>query len=119
VLPDAAGSLLAPREDTAIVDAECNITRIEYVEVSFTATHSYSGDLRVRLISPRGYVSELAAGRICDGVGDACGRYDGWTFGSVRHLGEPAAGGWRLEVADTQADDIGTWNAWSIRFWGR
>ncbi len=118
-LPDAAGSLLAPREDTAIVGAECTITRIEYVEVAFTATHTYSGDLRVRLISPRGYVSELAGGRICDGFGDACGRYDDWRFGSVRHLGEPAAGGWRLEVTDTQADDLGTWNAWSIRIWGR
>jgi subtilisin-like proprotein convertase family protein len=118
-LPDAAGSRLTPREDSVIVGADCAITRIEYIEVTFTASHTYSGDLRVQLISPRAYVSELANERLCQGDGDACGAYVGWRFGSVRHLGEPSTGTWRLQVTDAQAEDSGTWNSWSIRFWGR
>lgn len=118
-LPDASGSLVSPREDTIAVGAECAITRIEYVEVEFTATHTYSGDLRIELVSPNGLGSELARERICDGGGDACGAYDGWTFGSVRHLDEPAGGSWRLRVTDAQAADIGTWRDWSLRIWGR
>lgn len=118
-LPDASGSLVSPREDTIAVGADCAVTRIEYVEVEFTATHTYSGDLRIELISPNGLASELAHERICDGGGDACGAYDGWTFGSVRHLDEPAGGSWRLRVTDAQAADIGTWRGWSLTIRGR
>jgi proprotein convertase subtilisin/kexin type 2 len=115
-LPDASGGSVAVRSDSVAVGADCAITRIEYVEIAFTASHAYAGDLRVRLVSPNGLVSELASERVCDG---ACGSFDDWRFGSVRHLGEPAAGTWTLQVSDAQAEDTGTWQAWGLRFWGR
>jgi subtilisin-like proprotein convertase family protein len=118
-LPDANGTTLSPREDAIAVDAGCAITRIEYVQVEFTASHAYSGDLRIRLISPNALTSELADERVCDGEGDACGSYDGWRFGSVRHLNEPAAGTWRLQVTDAQPADIGVWQRWRLTIWGR
>ena len=115
-LPDASGASITTRSDSIGVGADCAIGRIEYVEVTFTASHAYAGDLRIRLVSPNGLVSELAGERICQG---ACGSFDGWRFGSVRHLGEPAGGIWTLQVADAQAQDAGTWQAWGLRFWGR
>ena len=118
-LPDAVGATLSPREDAIAVGTDCAITRIEYLEVEFTATHTYSGDLRIRLISPNGLVSEMAKERVCSGDGDACGRYDGWRFGSVRHLDEPPGGVWRLQVTDAHPGDIGVWDRWRLTIWGR
>jgi proprotein convertase subtilisin/kexin type 2 len=118
-LPDASGARVTPREDTIAVPAGCPISRIEYVEVSFTADHAYSGDLRIELTSPTGSTSELAVERLCDGSGDACGSYRNWQFGVTRHLDEPAVGEWRLRVTDAQQDDTGRWNNWSLRIWGR
>ncbi len=115
-LPDALGSSITVREDAIAVGADCTITKIEYVEVAVTASHAYAGDLRIRLVSPNGLISELANERICDA---ACGSYDDWRFGSARHLGEPAAGNWTLRVSDAQPNDTGTWQAWGLRIWGR
>ena len=123
-LPDASTTgLTSPREDAIAVGSECPIRNIEYVEVRFSATHTYSGDLRIELISPNAQVSELAVARTCDDGGDpladACGSYDNWQFGTVRHLEEAAGGEWRLRVTDGQSNDTGTWQAWSLRIWGR
>ncbi len=118
-LPDATGTTLSPREDEIAIDGGCAITHIEYLEVEFTAAHAYSGDLRIRLVSPNALVSELAVERVCEGDGDACGSYQGWRFGSVRHLNEPAAGTWRLQVTDAQPGDTGVWQRWRLTIWGR
>jgi len=123
------------REDTLSV-TDCGISKIEFVEIGFSATHPYSGDLRVDLISPLNQVSRLADGRLCDpdgdGTADNCGDYDNWRFGSVRHLDEPVPGDWRLQVTDLLCDDpnladqalctseaSGQWSGWTLRFWGR
>jgi kexin len=104
-------------EDSVTIDAAgCGITRIEHVEVTFTASHAYIGDLRIRLVSPNGLVSRLADARRCL---SGCGSYDRWRFSSVRHLDEAAAGTWRLQVTDLQANDTGSFQAWELRIWGR
>ncbi len=112
----------AVRED-ALAIADCPITRIEFVEVGFSASHVFSGDLRIELQSPNGLVSRLADARLCDvnedGAADSCGRYTNWQFGSVRHLDEPAAGTWRLRVSDRIPRDTGNWTGWNLTFWGR
>ncbi len=118
-LPDAtAAGALSPRTDTVAVNGvACPINNIEFVEVQFTATHPYSGDLRVELVSPNGLTSVLANSRVCTA---GCGSYStGWTFGSVRHLEEAAPGTWTMRVTDEQNGDVGTWVSWNIRFWGR
>jgi subtilisin-like proprotein convertase family protein len=85
-----------------------------------TATHTYAGDLRIRLISPQGSVSRLAEARICRGDGsDPCGKFNGWTFGSMRHLDEAAAGTWTLELADMVHLDEGRLEKWSLTLYGR
>lgn len=107
--------------DDAIEVSACAINRIEFVEIGFTADHSYSGDLRVDLISPAGLVSPLASERVCarGSSADPCGVYNDWRFGSIRHMDEPSNGNWTLRVADAAAQDTGTFNSWSITFYGR
>ncbi|MGE0807774.1 MAG: S8 family serine peptidase [Burkholderiaceae bacterium] len=121
-LPDMQGQTLSPSQDSIDASA-CPITRIEFIEVSFSATHTYSGDLRIELISPNNLISPLAGERLCSTDGDAladdCGDYDNWNFGSVRHLDEAAAGVWRLRVTDAQAGDTGQWTSWRLTLWGR
>ena len=122
-IPDAPSDPAAPTvpvTDSVVVPAECGITQIEFVEVRVTTTHTYTGDLRIRLTSPQGSMSRLAESRICRGDGsDPCGRYNGWTFGSMRHLDEAAAGTWTLELADMVNLDEGRLEKWSLTLYGR
>jgi proprotein convertase subtilisin/kexin type 2 len=97
----------------------CAIKNIEFIEVIFSAQHGYSGNLSIKLESPNGLQSTLAQRRTCIDAGDACRPYDDWQFGLVRHLDEAALGQWKLKVSDDVASNTGTWNNWSIKFYGR
>ena len=44
--------------------------------------------------------------------------YNEWVFSSVRHLGEAADGDWILTVKDLFAADTGTFQTWSLKFYG-
>jgi proprotein convertase subtilisin/kexin type 2 len=117
-LPDAPASN-RERSDSIQVGSNCNISNIEFVEVTFSAAHAYSGDLSISLVSPNGLVSKLADPRSCGLDADACRPYLDWQFGSVRHLDEPSNGVWTLKVSDNVAVDTGSWTNWSIKFYGR
>lgn len=123
-LPDPSGAQISP-VSSSINATGCAITRIEFIEVRFSATHSSSGDLRLRLTSPAGLVSELADARTCYNGSRpaACGNYSNVHFGSVRHLEEPVStagsAAWTLQVTDMAALDIGRFDQWSIKFYGR
>jgi len=82
---------------------------VEHVEVVFTATHPFRGDLEIELVSPGGTPSILAQSRM-DGNPD----YPGWKFTTVRHWGELARGVWTLKVADVLAQDTGTFDSWQL-----
>ena len=96
-----------------ISSSEANFV-IEHIEVDFNATHSWRGDLQVKLTSPSGVVSTLAPMRPTDN-GD---NFTNWKFQSVRHWGQTAAGAWTLNVADKRFQDTGTWNNWTLRIYG-
>ena len=114
-----SGAPTTASDSITVAGTDCAIRKIEFVEVKLKTTHSYAGDLRVRLVSPNGLASDLARERQCGPTADACGPFDDWPFGSVRHMDESPVGSWRLEVTDAVNADSGTWNSWSIRFWGR
>jgi proprotein convertase subtilisin/kexin type 2 len=116
-IPDAGPSI-----GSAISIAGCGISKIEYVSVTINATHEYSGDLEVSLYSPNGTSSVLATPRKCDStarIGNACGDFNGWQFGSVRHLDEAASGNWQLFVRDTESGKSGALQGWTITVHGR
>jgi subtilisin family serine protease len=120
-LPDpAADGTPVPVADSVVVSG-CAITAIEFVELRLTASHPYSGDLRVRLTGPAGTTSELADARTClvGSQPSVCGDYTNWSFGSVRHLGEAANGTWTLQVTDMVPIDTGRLDRWSIVIHGR
>jgi subtilisin-like proprotein convertase family protein len=96
------------------------ITRIEFVEIELTTTHTYHGDLRIDLVSPQGGNSRLVSERQCYTSGsDACGAYTAWRFGSVRHLDETASGVWTLRVSDRVNLDTGRILKWRVIVHGR
>lgn len=73
--------------------AAANISAVEWVGLTFQATHPRRGDLEVYLISPSGTKSALALAR-----NDGTQNYpaEGWTFGTVRNWGESPVGTWRV-----------------------
>ena len=100
-------------QDSIVINNSMNI---EFIEITFSASHEYHGDLRVELISPSGTTSILAEQHPCSFrcIGD----YDSWVFGSARHLGENSAGTWTLKVSDEADIDIGQFSSWGIKFYG-
>ncbi len=86
---------------------------IEHVEVVFTATHPYRGDLEIVLTSPAGTRSVLAEKRF-----DSNSDYPEWKFMSVRHWGEYSGGVWILKAADLADTDEGTFDSWQLILYG-
>ncbi len=104
--------------DTIVVGGS-GLSNIEFVEVTFTAAdHTFAGDLEITLTNnTTGTVSRLAEVHDCPGF--VCTPHDGWVFGTARHLGEAADGNWTLAVADKAALDVGTFQSWGLKFYGR
>ena len=120
-------NIAIPDNGSTITDAAllsgCAITKIEFVEVSFSSNHTYSSDLTILLESPAGKISSLAEKTACDtdldGVSDICEPYNNWVFGSAAHLGEDTNGTWTLGVVDGAAGDAGSITRWQITVYGR
>ena len=94
------------------------ISKIEWIEITFDASHTYSGDLKVVLKhSGTGTQSILAERHVCSE--NNCTPYNNWVFGDARHLDESADGTWTLNVSDLVSTDTGTLNSWSMKFYGR
>jgi len=109
-----------------IIVAGSGIGRIEFVEISFNATHTDVGDLDITLTAPSGTVSRLSEPHICRDSNSPtvvilCLEVPSntWRFGSARHLGEAADGNWTLAVKDLQAAGTGTFQSWQLTFYGR
>ncbi len=101
-----------PDNDPTGVSSQLYVThdfQVEHVEVVFSATHPYRGDLEIVLTSPDGTPSVLAQKHV-----DSNPDYPGWKFMSVRHWGEFAKGIWTLKVSDGWEKDTGTFDSWRI-----
>ncbi|MEQ1533911.1 MAG: S8 family serine peptidase [Sideroxydans sp.] len=104
--------------DTLTVTAS-PVSSIEWVEINFSATHAYPGDLDITLTSPSGAVSQLTLPHLCGGQAGACStNLSAWTFGSAAHLGEAANGTWTMTVKDGLVGAAGTFNSWQLKFYG-
>jgi proprotein convertase subtilisin/kexin type 2 len=125
VIPDPPpNSTAAAAVDAISVGAECPIRSIEYIDLTVTSDHSYSGELEIKLISPTGTVSQITYPQSCgEGLADTQNpckvRLDAWRFGVVRHLDETTQGTWRLQITDTENRDSGRLISWNLKFWGR
>ena len=88
--------------------------RVESVTLTLTAPHPQWGDLAVTLTSPGGTQSRLAE---VHGANSST-PYEAWTFSSVRHWGEQAAGEWTVTVADRRFGSTGILEAMELTFLG-
>ena len=87
--------------------------RVEHATVTVDIDHRRRGDLEVTLTSPSGMRSTLVHTNA-----DPMPDYKQWTFMSVRHWGESAAGTWIVRVADRRAGTNGTWRAATLTLYG-
>jgi len=96
--------------------ATCDVAVVESVAVTVQAEHAYGADLKITLTSPASRLSVLARPHFCStDFSGVCGDLSqGWTFHSVRHMGENAAGTWRLRVQDLQQGDTGRLLQWRL-----
>ncbi len=116
------GSVVLPDDSTAAQaltwnGGSCALSVVEYATLRLVSNHTYSGDLRVSLRSPAGRLSELSTPHTC--AGSVCtSLVSGFTFGSVRHMGETARGNWTLLVSDEQPGDTGRVISWEVVLYG-
>lgn len=122
-------------EQTLGLDAIVAGTITDLDLVGLNVTHTYIGDLEIRLTSPAG-TSVLLVNRACDSsdnfsnitlddsainrIGISCPPASGGTYRPSNPLfafnGQNAGGTWTLTVRDTAAQDTGTLTAWGLRF---
>ena len=89
------------------------LMRVEHATLHITATHGKRGDMNITLTSPGGTVSKLFVTH----TGDANLDMD-WTFSSVRHWGESAAGNWSVKVSDLTGGNLGTLTSATLTLYG-
>jgi subtilisin family serine protease len=105
----------------------CNLGTVESVQVTLSVDHPYVADLDVVLVSPSGTRSRLAKPHTCPAsLSGPCGDLSrGWTYHSVRHMGESLRGsvqnaltgqleGWQIQLKDGQVGDVGNWRSWRL-----
>jgi subtilisin family serine protease len=88
---------------------------VEAVQISVTATHPFTGDLGIELISPLSTRSVLK--NIRDGFANSAD-LNGMVLLSNAFYGENPAGTWTIKVVDGAALDTGTLTNWKIRVFG-
>jgi len=118
----SSGTLNLPIPDNSLTGATSTVTVpanpvhvIEAVQISVTATHTFTGDLGIELISPAGTRSVLK--HIRDGF-DADQNLSGMVLLSNAFYGENPAGVWTIKVVDGNLLDTGTLTNWQIRVFG-
>ena len=77
------------------------------ISVAVDITHTYIGDLQIKLIAPDG-TSRILRGHIGGGADDINKTYTP-SFGSV-----PISGVWTLQIYDRANNDIGVLNSWTL-----
>ncbi len=114
-IPDPSDSGTNPGISIPFDFSSLATLRVEHVTLSLQATHSFRGDLSVRLISPSGVISNLAVRTVADNspIG-----YNDWVFTSVRHWGESSKGVWTLNIRDLARRDTGSYQASTLTLYG-
>lgn len=97
----------SPTGITSTIESDASVP-VNKVIVDVRITHTYTGDLTVRLVAPNGTTTTLWAK--AGGSGDNIYK----SFEVPVNL-ESAAGTWSLFVNDTARQDVGTLDSWGIR----
>ncbi len=91
---------------------------VHRIQISIDITHTYIGDLVVRLTSPTG-ATDLLHVRQGGSSDDLLGSYDSNRPGELANMiGKPMMGRWMLNVSDRASIDRGTFVKWKIEIEG-
>ncbi len=110
-IPDADATGVS---STISVPATPKALTIEAVQIAVTATHPYTGDLGIELVSPAGTKSILL--NIRNGFDGSS--LAGMVLASNAFYGEGSAGPWTIKVVDGDPGAAGTLSSWQIRIYG-
>ncbi|MBS1152578.1 MAG: hypothetical protein H6Q89_4276, partial [Myxococcaceae bacterium] len=105
-----------PGASSAITVSGSPVGHVEFIEVTVSISHPRTGELEILLDRGQGPLDVLAVPHAC---AQQCSPIQSWTFGTLRHLDEPADGTWTLKVNDRQGGNTGTLQSWKLTFWGR
>jgi subtilisin-like proprotein convertase family protein len=89
--------------------------RLKQIEVAVDITHSYIGDLQVKLVSPAG--KSVTLHQRSGGASDNLIKiYTPATTSGLQALtGQTLQGEWKLKVADLERRDVGKLNRWALK----
>jgi C1A family cysteine protease len=90
------------------IDIEVEDFTVGELDLLVEITHTWRGDLTVKLVHPDGTVAVIADKE----GGDADNISDIFTISAF--AGKPAKGTWSLEVVDSAGGDLGTLEGWSM-----
>ena len=119
-IPDATSTDVGATV-TSSVTLDAHVDFIEYIQVDAHFNHDSFRDLDVVLVSPSGAESTLTPQFDTEGTGLRVPVFnvtDEFRFGSAKHLGEDAAGGWTLRITDHYSEDTGTLKSWKLTAYG-
>ncbi len=89
--------------------------QVKSVEVAVDITHTYIGDLKATIVSPKGTSIDLH-NRFGTGQNNLIKNYSASTTPDLAKLsGESIKGKWTLKVADLAREDVGKLNRWSLK----
>jgi len=100
--------------NTLNVPNTVGVQTIEAVQIRVSATHTYTGDLGIELVSPKGTRSVLK--NIRDQFNSA--NLSNMVLLSNAFYGENPTGTWTIKVVDGEVIDMGTLDNWAIRVYG-
>lgn len=115
-----AESLSIPDHNGAGVTQSINVSgldaglEVEAVQLHIRATHPFTNDLGIYLVSPSGTESLLNPpfNEVLTGDRDL-----DWTLLSNAFYGESPGGDWTLKVVDVAAGHVGTLDSWALTFY--
>lgn len=125
IVKSAAVGVAIPDDDPAGVSRTINITAaeaaqpLEGIEVGLTLTHQKAGDLTATLTSPSTMPSRIlySTSHLTASQQDTTVLTGtSLTFLTNAFWGENATGNWTLNVADIEAGNTGTWDAYNVTF---
>ena len=119
-VPDASENAAGSTVSTSLT-IDPYVDFIEFVSVEVTMTHTGFRDLHIEVESPSGAVSVLTVHPPAVTYEIILSRtvLDGsYSFGSSKHLGESAAGEWKLRLRDEAIEDEGTLYSWKVTAYG-
>jgi len=90
-------------------------SNIEAVELILRATHDFPNDLGVTLVSPAGTES-IVNPIFNDALTSDPGGFRDWSLLTNAFYGESPNGDWTLRVIDAAPGDIGSLDAWTLKF---